>query len=167
MKQSITVASKSFTNGGWIPDRHSAYGENISPELILEGIDPSAVSIAITLDDIDHPLFPGYNHWVAWNLPVLDVIPEGLPCGGVVERPFHMEQGIVYGKHCYKGPKPPFNWCHEYRFTVYILDVKLRISPDSDKKALLDTMEGHVIQTGVMTGRYQRKRKDCGGGNKK
>lgn len=160
IKQQIRVTSGAFTNGGWIPQRHSAYGENLSPQLIIEGIDPSAVSMAITLDDADHPLFPNYNHWVAWNIEPMKVIPEGLPRGAVVESPVHIEQGVAYGKHCYKGPKPPFNWCHKYIFTVYILDTKPDIGADSDKAALLRAINGHILQTGVLTGKYQKKRKN-------
>ena len=105
----LSVSSSAFENGGWIPDRHSGYGEDRSPELIPDGIDPAAVSMAITLDDADHPLFPNYTHWVAWNLPVVSVIPEGLPRGAAVRTPICLEQGMAYGKHCYRGPKPPFH----------------------------------------------------------
>lgn len=157
--EQLTITSKSFPDGGWIPNRHSAYGEDLSPEFTIEGIDPAAVSMAITLDDASHPLFPNYNHWLAWNLPVVSVIPEGLPGGAVVEQPLHLEQGVAYGKHRYRGPKPPFHWCHEYRFTVYTLDVELNISTSYDKSRLLAAMEGHILQTGVLTGWYQRKKK--------
>ena len=33
------------------------------------------------------------------------------------EAPIHIEQGIAYGKHCYRGPKPPFNWSHIIRIS--------------------------------------------------
>ncbi len=48
--QNIKVTSRSFSNGGWIPNRHGAYGENLSPELIIAGVEPSAVSMAINSD---------------------------------------------------------------------------------------------------------------------
>lgn len=155
----LSVSSSAFAEGGWIPDRHSGYGEDRSPELILEGIDPAAVSMAVTLDDADHPLFPNYNHWVAWNLPVVPVIPAGLPRGALVREPICLEQGMAYGKHCYRGPKPPFHWCHEYRFTVYTLDARLDLPASSDKSALLAAMEGHILQSGTLTGKYQRNHK--------
>ena len=71
----LHVSSPAFENGGWIPDRNSGYGEDISPELHIEGLTASAVSLIITLDDMRHPISPGYNHWVAWNLPPCSVIP--------------------------------------------------------------------------------------------
>ena len=153
----LRVASPAFEPGGWIPERNTGYGEDISPELRIDGVAENAVSLVVTLDDLGHPIHPGYNHWVAWNLPPLAVIPERLPKGAVCERPFHLEQGLAYGKHCYRGPKPPFNWNHEYCFTVYSRDTLLPVGADSDKAAVLKAAEGHILQTGELTGRYQRK----------
>ena len=155
--EELKLSSPSFVPEGWIPNRHSGYGENKSPEIRIQNITDAAVSMAITLDDLGHPIFPGFNHWLAWNLPPVNVIPQNLPKGAVNERPFHMEQGRAYGKHCYRGPRPPFNWNHRYRFTVYILDTKLKISTKSDKAALLRAMDGHILQTGCLYGKYQRK----------
>ncbi len=141
-----------------MPNRHSAFYENISPEIIIEGLDGCTVTLAVTLDDMGHPITPGFNHWIAWNIPAVQRIPENIPKSTMVEMPLHVEQGIAYGKHCYKGPKPPFNWKHEYLITVYALDAKLSISPDSDKAAVLKAMEGHMLQKGVLTATYQRRR---------
>lgn len=152
----LRVTSTAFEPGGWIPNRNSGYGEDISPALNIDGIAENAVSLIITLDDMGHPIFPGYNHWVAWNLPPLAAIPEGLPGGAVCEKPFRFEQGTAYGRHRYRGPKPPFHWNHDYRFTVYALDTRLLISADSDKAAVLKAAEGHILQTGTLTGKYQR-----------
>ena len=157
--EELKVTSPAFQFGDWIPHCRSSYGGDRSPELNIEGLSERAVSLAITLDDADHPLFPNYNHWVAWNLPPLGVIPENLPKGAVAEQPIHIEQGLAYGKHRYRGPRPPLNWNHDYRFTVYALDTKLDLSPDSDKRALLKAIEGHVLQTGILMGKYQRRHK--------
>ena len=68
--------------------------------------------MVITLDDPCHPLESGYNHWVTWNITPAECISGGIARGSVVENPIHIEQGIAYGKHCYRGPKLPFNWNH-------------------------------------------------------
>jgi len=153
----LHISSPAFVNNGWIPDRNSGYGEDISPELQIKGLTESAVLLIITLDDMGHPISPGYNHWVAWNLPPISVIPEHLPKGAVCQQPIHMEQGVAYGKHCYRGPKPPFNWNHDYRFTVYALDTLLTVDTDAGKEAVLKAAEGHILQSGVLMGKYQRK----------
>lgn len=153
----LIISSPTFAPEDWIPNCFSGYSEDKSPELHIENITKAAVSMAITLDDLGHPIKPGYNHWLVWNLPPAQVIPENLPKGAVNEQPFHIEQGLGYGKHCYRGPKPPFNWNHRYCFTVYTLDTKLTISTESDKAALLNAMDGHILQTGYLCGKYQRK----------
>ncbi|MDD2955972.1 MAG: YbhB/YbcL family Raf kinase inhibitor-like protein [Oscillospiraceae bacterium] len=153
----LKVTSPSFQEGGWIPPRFCGYGDDLSPELRIEGIEEGGVSMVIALDDMDHPLFPGYNHWIAWDILPVKVIPEGLPAGPQVEKPIPMRQGMGYGKHCYRGPKPPFNWNHTYRFTVYILDLALGLDPAADKKAVEKAMEGHILQTGTLTGKFQRR----------
>lgn len=153
----LTVTSSAFQEGGWIPNRYSGYGADISPELIIDGIDSKTKSIVITLDDAGHPLIPFYNHWVAWNIPPVNKIPEHLPKGDIIESPIHIEQGMAYGKHCYRGPKPPFNWNHEYHFTVYTLDTILSLSTKSDKKAVLQAAENHILQQGRLVAKYQKK----------
>ena len=156
----LKLTSPAFKPGDWMPNHASAYYENRSPELNIEGIDPRGVSLVITMDDQGHPLEPGYNHWVAWNIPVngeTATIPEGIPQGAVLDEPIHIEQGMAYGKHCYKGPKPPFNWNHDYLFTLYVIDIRLELSPDSKRAAVLKAIEGHVLQTATLTGKYQRR----------
>ena len=117
------------------------------------------VTLAITFDDLDYPIQPGFNHWVAWNISPAVIIQNRLPNGFIVEDPIHIEQGIAYGKHCYRGPKPPFNWMHRYIFTVYALDIKPQLDANSKKNDLLKAMNNHIITKGELTGKYQRKHK--------
>ena len=112
----LKIPTPCFVEGGWIPDYNAGFGEDQSPEFHIEGIAPKAETMVITLDDLGHPLEPGYNHWVAWNIKPADCIPGGIPKGSVIETPIHIEQGIAYGKHCYRGPKPPFNWNHVAKY---------------------------------------------------
>ena len=35
----IQISSPAFKSGDWIPDRHSGFGDDISPELHIDGID--------------------------------------------------------------------------------------------------------------------------------
>lgn len=142
-----------------MPDFCSGYYENESPEILIQGIPEGTATLAIIMDDMDHPIFPGFNHWIAWNIPPVDRIPRALAHGAVVEEPFHIEQGVAYGKHCYRGPKPPFNWNHRYRIVVYALKTRLDISTDSKKNNLVTAMEGSILAQGELIGKYQRKHK--------
>ncbi len=151
-EENIAIASSAFKNGGVIPERYTCYGENLSPELRVPCILPEAKSIAVMLDDIDHPLFEVFNHWCAWNLPVSDTIQEGIPHGDSL--PDGIKQGVAYGVHCYKGPKPPMG-SHRYKFHVFVLDCMLDINTRSGKMELMEAMKTHVLQYGTLIGKYR------------
>ena len=153
----LKISSPMFNNNDWMPDDCSGYGKDESPEIKIECIPEGTVSIAIILDDLDHPVFPEFNHWIAWNIPCTDIIPGALQKGSALDKPFHIEQGIGYGKHVYRGPKPPFNGKHRYRFNLYALDTVLQLDTNSKKKDLIREMDGHILAVGEITGIYQRK----------
>ena len=137
-----------------IPIEYTGYGDDISPELHLCNIDERAKSITIIMDDMGHPI-PAYNHWVIWNIPVRQVIPANIPRGKAVEILSGAVQGRGYGKHRYRGPKPPFNWSHNYQFNIYTLDCKLELPASSRKRDLLKAMNGHILQHAILIGHYR------------
>lgn len=153
----MIVRSNSFENNAMIPKKHTGFGEDLSPELILSDIPKEAVSLAIILDDLDVPWKRDYNHWIAWNIPNTEIIPEGLPKGAKIERPINACQGIGWGKNCYRGPKPPFflKKAHRYVFHIYALDTELTLLGNSKKKELMDAMQGHVVAETELTGLYK------------
>ena len=131
---------------------HTGRGADRSPELVLENLSPAAVTLAVTLEDLSHPI-KNFTHWVIWNLPAADRIPGAIPAGkstldGAV-------QGVAYGLHRYAGPKPPRRTQHTYRFTVYALDCTLDLSPASRKKVFLRAAEGHILQIGSISGEFE------------
>ena len=153
----LTVRSNAFAEGGLMPIRYTARGEDLSPDFELSGIAENAKSIAITCDDASHPLFPNYNHWVIWNIPVLAVIPEGIPRGATVDSLGGAIQGIAYGRNRYKGPKPPLKARHSYVFTVYVLDCNIDLGPNRRKRDLLKQMEGHILQQAILSGKFKNR----------
>lgn len=154
----LQLTSPAFEEGGWIPKRFSPRGADSSPAFQLWGLAPEVKYLAMTLEDISHPLFPDYAHWVIWNIPAQASIPEGVPAGGTVESLGGAVQGVAYGRHRYKGPKPPLRTVHDYRFTVYGLDGKCPLPASAGKRELLSWMEGHIIQRATLTGRFQSRR---------
>ena len=58
----LKITTPCFVEGGWIPDHNAGFGEDKSPEFHIEGSDAKAETMVITLDDLGHPLEPGYNH---------------------------------------------------------------------------------------------------------
>lgn len=160
MKEELEITSPAFNEGDWIPVKNSARGDDLSPQIDIRGISDKGKSIAITMDDSSHPLFPNYNHWIIWNIPIQNTIPPAIPSGKVVEKLGGAIQGIAYGKHCYKGPKPPLKTIHIYTFTVYILDCTLELAPKTYKKEFLSAIEGHVLQKATLKGKFQSRRKE-------
>lgn len=150
--EQLTVTSPAFKNEAVIPIQHTGRGADISPELQLSPIDAKVKSLAVIMDDLGHPI-PEFNHWVIWNIPVMHTIPEGIPHGAHVLS--GAVQGRGYGKNRYRGPKPPFNQSHRYRFSVYALDTLLSLPETTRKRGLLQSIQGHVLQEGHLIGRFR------------
>lgn len=131
---------------------HTGRGVDLSPELALENLSPDAKTLAVVLEDMSHPI-KGFTHWVIWNLPAADKIPGAVPAGKSV--PNGAVQGIAYGLHRYAGPKPPKGRTHTYRFTVYALDCVLKLVHGSRKRAFLRAAEGHILQSGSISGKFE------------
>lgn len=156
--RTLSVKSNAFNEGDWIPLRYTARGENLSPDFEIEGIDSNAKSIAITFDDASHPVFPNFNHWVIWNIPIQTHIPERIQRGKHVDNLGNAIQGVAYGRNRYKGPKPPFKSIHTYIFTIYILDIMIDLDASSRKREFLNKIEGHILQYSTLSGKFQSRR---------
>lgn len=152
--KSLKISCPDFIDGKKIQLKYTGRGENISPEILLEDLSPGAKTLAVTLEDVSHPI-KNFTHWVAWNLPADGRIPGGLPGGKNVRSPVPAQQGVAYGLHRYAGPKPPRGKTHVYRLTVYALDTRLEISSRYTKRSFLRKAEGHILQTGSITGAFE------------
>lgn len=105
-------------NGEKFPTVNTGRGQDISPEFILKNLSPAAKTLAITLEDITHPLFKNFTHWIIWNIPAGERIAGAVPGGKVIPGLGNARQGIGYGWYKYAGPKPPRGKQHSYRFTT-------------------------------------------------
>ena len=146
--EALAIRCPGVENGTFLLD-HTGRGRDLSPELILENLSTEAVTLAVTLEDVSHPI-KNFTPWVIWNLPAADRIRGAIPAGKTV--PGGGVQGVAYGLHRYTGPKPPRRTQHTYRFTVYALDCALDLSPASRKKVFLRAAEGHILQRGSISG---------------
>ena len=154
MENTLTITSPAFENDGKIPVEYTGHGADISPELHISALPEGTKSLAVLMDDIDHPI-RGYSHWVLWNLPPQQVVPMDIPHGERLADLGGAMQGIGYGRHRYRGPKPPFNWSHRYRFTVYAVDTMLDLPAKSRKRHVKQAMKGHILAKGELWGRYR------------
>jgi Raf kinase inhibitor-like YbhB/YbcL family protein len=143
----MNVRSSAFDDGATVPVRYTCDGTDVSPPLHITGVPADAVSLVLIMDDPDAPRGT-WDHWVAYDIPVTEDIPEAvgeLGTGGQNS----------WGRSGYGGPCPP-SGTHRYIFAVYALDTMLGLDPGADKGAVLDALEGRVLAQATLTGRYGR-----------
>ncbi|MGK7392631.1 MAG: YbhB/YbcL family Raf kinase inhibitor-like protein [Candidatus Cyclobacteriaceae bacterium M2_1C_046] len=143
----LALSSPKFENGGSIPKKYTCDGENVNPPIKVENLPEDTETLALIIEDPDAPNGT-FDHWIVWNInPYLDQINEHVTPG--------VEGKNSFGKHHYKGPCPP-DGEHRYFFRIYALNKSLKLQPDAGKIELLDAMEGNVLASGELMGRYKR-----------
>ncbi|KXA99895.1 hypothetical protein AKJ42_02250 [candidate division MSBL1 archaeon SCGC-AAA261C02] len=153
----MKLSSSAFENGKEIPSKYTCEGDDVSPPLSIEEVDPGTESLALVVDDPDAP-GRVFDHWIIWNIPAdADSIPEGVPPDEIVESLDGAIQGRNdFGAIGYRGPCPPGGPAHRYRFKLYALDTTLDLKPGSSKEELEAAVEGHVIGEVGLAGKYAR-----------
>lgn len=142
------VSSPAFAEGGDIPSQYTCEGADAPPPLTLHEPPAGVGSYALIMDDPDAPRGT-FTHWLAYDIPA-DI--EFDPTRGKTLR-------NDFGRDGYGGPcPPPGHGPHRYHFTVYAVDVKTLPIEGSRKADLERALEGHVVATAKLTGRYKRTR---------
>ena len=141
-------------NNGKFPVENTWRGRDLSPEFQFYNLLGNAKTLAITLEDLSHPI-KNFTHWVIWNIPAASHIAGAIPAGQTVPSLGNAKQGIAYGLHRYAGPKPPKGKKHSYCFTIYVLDCELDLQANTVKKEFLKRAEGHILQKGSLTAEFE------------
>ena len=143
----MELTSEAFRNEARIPTKYTCDGDDISPPLRITGVPAGTVTLALVVNDPDAP-GGTWDHWVAYDIPVIETIPEGVGTLGI--------PGVTSGGGSgYEGPCPP-SGSHRYFFTVYALDARLGLAPGANTATLLERIEGHVLGKATLLGRYSR-----------
>jgi Raf kinase inhibitor-like YbhB/YbcL family protein len=155
---SLAINSPVFKNNSQIPARYTCDGMNISPPLHWNGIPAATKSLALIIDDPDapDPAAPKrvWVHWLLYNIPAtVSELPEGIALES-------LPPGTLTGRNdgkttTYGGPCPPVG-CHRYFHKLYALDTILPNLQIPKKAALLQAMEGHILDYAEIIGLYQR-----------
>ena len=74
----LIIKCADLKNDDRFPVKYTGYGDDISPEFIMENLSPEAKSLIITLEDLDHPI-KNFTHWIIWNIPAISIIPGSIP----------------------------------------------------------------------------------------
>jgi Raf kinase inhibitor-like YbhB/YbcL family protein len=150
----IKIESSAFKEGDMIPVKYTCDGEDVSPPLRWGDLPGGTNSIALISDDPDAPVGT-WVHWVLYKLPPdVKALPENIPPKKALEN------GAVQGtndfrKLGYGGPCPP-RGTHRYFFKIYALDTKIDLPPGATKAQLVKAMEGHILDSGQLMGKYKR-----------
>jgi Raf kinase inhibitor-like YbhB/YbcL family protein len=149
------LRSTAFAEGEMIPAQHTCDGEDVSPPLTWDGVPDETQRLALILEDIDS-VKGVWSHWVVYDMPP-DVreLPESVsptyprPGGGLEGR-------NDFGNIGYGGPCPSDGKTHRYVARLYALDRRLGLAPGATRQEILESIEGHVIRTAELMGRYER-----------
>jgi Raf kinase inhibitor-like YbhB/YbcL family protein len=155
---SMTLTSSAFKHCEEIPSKYTCDGEDISPPLAWSGVPPTALSLALIVEDPDapDPAAPQriWTHWVLYNMPPdatglkEGVSPNELPPGT-------LEGMNDWHRTGYGGPCPPIGR-HRYFFKLYALKTVLPELEKPNRARLLLEMEGDIIEHVELIGLYQR-----------
>ena len=143
----MELTSTAFRHEARIPTKYTCDGTEVSPPLQIAGIPAAAATLALIVEDPDAPRGT-WDHWVVYDIPVTTAIPEAVGAIGTTGVSTGGEQG-------YESPCPP-SGSHRYVFTVYALDTRLGLAAGANKAAVLTAMEGHVLASATLLGRYSR-----------
>jgi Raf kinase inhibitor-like YbhB/YbcL family protein len=136
-----------FENGGKIPDKYSKYGENRIPPIHIDEVPDKTRSLMLIVDDPDASKGT-FNHWLLFNMDpkIRDIREDSVPVMATQGR-------NDFGEVEYDGPKPPSGE-HRYFFKAFALDTVLPLARGSTRDALEREMDGHVLETATLMGKY-------------
>ncbi len=153
MEVLFILFSTAFADGEMIPVLYTADGQDISPPLSWT-IYPKTVSYVLICEDPDAPV-GNWIHWVVYNIPdTVNSFEENIPNESELES--CALQGInSWGRIGYGGPAPP-SGTHRYFFRLYALDTMLDLEPGASEVDVRRSMDGHILHTVELMGRYGR-----------
>jgi Raf kinase inhibitor-like YbhB/YbcL family protein len=155
----MEMLSPAFKDGAKIPIQYvmtAAGGKNISVPLAWANLPAGTKSLALSVVD-PHPVAQNWVHWLVINIPAtVSALDEGasrksMPPGAVELR-------NSFGSLGYGGPQPPKGTGdHPYVFTLYALSVDtLALDPKTPLPAFRKALEGKVLGSATLTGKYGR-----------
>jgi Raf kinase inhibitor-like YbhB/YbcL family protein len=155
----MEIASTAFKDGGKIPIQYvtvPAGGKNLSIPLAWENAPLETKSFALSMID-PHPVAQNWIHWFVINIPASATsLPEGASRKNMPAATVELKNS--FGEIGDGGPQPPKgSGEHPYVVTLYALNVeKLDLGTSVSLPAFKKAMEGKIIQSATITGKYER-----------
>jgi Raf kinase inhibitor-like YbhB/YbcL family protein len=175
-QQPFRLTSQTFQNNGTLPlsminnnpvngantcTVDGSAGGNQSPELSWGHASPHTVSFVVVAYDST----ASFTHWGIYNIsPTATGLPENAGVSGSTfgEQVFN----DFFAGEEYDGPCPPAGvkpFAHHYVFTVYALDIVLKLPSPANFPASAETLyqaliragrNGHILESSSITGLY-------------
>lgn len=156
---SIKITSPAFEDGQPIPIKYTKDGGNISPPMQWNALPKGTVELVLIVEDPDAPRPEPFVHWVCYKInPDAGGLPEGIEQKPNPQTAAVNAQGVNDFKDIgYDGPAPPEgHGTHHYHFKLYALDQPLDANARLDLRSLLDSMSGHILDSGEIVGTFER-----------
>lgn len=157
----MILISSEFKDKDTLNETYQADKDNKSPDLKWQNFPDNTKSFAILMHDKDAPTGgAGWWHWMVFDIPAsISLLPRdaGNPSGYLLPKGAKqmVNDGGVRGyMGCYppKGDKP-----HEYKFTIYALDVEhLPINPEDSTSKAGFIINSHALDKASLVGYYSR-----------
>lgn len=149
-EQGFTLTSPAFAHDDTIPLVHTCDGEDAQPVLGWMHAPEGTKSFVLIVDDPDAPAGT-FTHWVRFDIPADTAQLAGNDVGIGGRNDFHHDR---YGGPC----PPPKHGQHRYFFKLHALDIEtLGLKAGAPRQEVEQAMEGHVLGTAKLIGRYERK----------
>jgi Raf kinase inhibitor-like YbhB/YbcL family protein len=157
--EAMEILSSAFKDGEKIPIQYvmpGAGGKNISIPLAWENTPAGVKSFCLTIVD-PHPVAQNWVHWLVINIPAQTIsLEEGASKKKMPKGSTELKNS--WGDVGYGGPQPPKGTGdHPYVVTLYALNVeKLDLNVNTSLSAFKKAIEGKVIGSAMITGKYGR-----------
>ena len=162
----MTLSSPDIADGGIIPDKNTAksvLSPATSPALSWTATPAGTQSFVLIMHDLD--VMAGKSpvdnlHWMMFNIPgTATSLPSGIPTNipvlpdGTVQLRRGNSPNYAYG---YSGPGAPAPIYHHYIFELWALDTKLALNETATRADVMNAIEGHILDKGVLFARFHR-----------
>ena len=146
--EGFELSSAAFEDGEDLDPSFTADEEDaVAPPLEWSAPPDGAVELALVVEDPDAAGAEPACHWLVWGLaPQKGQLLEGEVPPRVGKNAQRNSEWLL--------PRVAEGERHSYVFQLFALDAPVELSPGSDREALLDEMEGHVIGVALLTATY-------------
>ena len=143
----MKLTSSAFFDGQNIPEKFTCKGENVNPDLLINGAPENTKSFILAMED-ENGTFGTFTHWLVYGINAKTTF---IPQNSVPELATQVEND--YGKGVYSGPCPPAGKRGSL-FKVYALNTLFQAPFSADKNMIMKAANPHILDTAILTGYF-------------